>query len=183
MRLPDLMDESLTDGQRDICHEAVAGKRGHVPGPLRAWIHSEAMARHATRLGGFLRYDTLLPQRLSELAILVTASHWVAQYVWDAHKPLGLQAGLDPAIVADLAGRRSPTFAKTDEELVYRVAKALYDNKTVPDRLYGEAQAMFGDQALVELIGLLGYYTMVAMTVNLFDFDLKPVENRDWLQR
>jgi 4-carboxymuconolactone decarboxylase len=174
MRLPELNEDQLTPGQKEIYGQAKTGKRGHVPAPLLAWIHSEKMARHANLLGAFVRYDTKLEPRLSELAILVTARYWTAQYEWYAHESEALKGGLDPAIIKAIATRQTPVFQKADEELVYTFSKTLHETKNVSPELHAKAQKMFGDQVLVELIGILGYYTMVAMTLNVFDFSIPP---------
>ena len=137
---------------------------------LRALIHSERMARLAGPLGEFFRYDTSLPPRLAELAILVTARYWTAQNEWHTHKGVALKVGLDPAVIDAIEKRGSPHFANADEETIYLFAKTLHETKSVPADLYARAQKLLGDQQLVELVGLLGYYTLVAMTLNAFDF-------------
>jgi 4-carboxymuconolactone decarboxylase len=176
MRLPEIDDDELTPGQREVYDEARVGKRGHVPAPVRAWIHSEQLARHANRLGEFVRYNTQLSPRLSELAILVTARYWNSKYEWYAHKNHALKAGLDPAIIDAIEERRAPHFDSAEEELIHRFAKTLHETKTITPEFYSEAQAALGDQTLVELMGLLGYYTMVAMTLNTFDVDIPAGE-------
>ena len=176
MRLPQIADNELTPAQRVIQEEATAGKRGHVPAPLRAWIHSEELGRHANRLGAFVRYDTQFPPNLSELAILVTARCWNSKYEWHAHKGHALKAGVDPAIIDAIEARRAPQFEKPDEEMVYTFAKTLFETKAIPPDLYGKAQKMFGNKGVVELVGILGYYGLVAMTLNTFDFDIPPGE-------
>ena len=176
MRLPQLSDDQLTPAQREIQEEATAGKRGHVPAPLRAWIHSEQLGRHANRLGAFVRYDTQLSPRLSELGILVTARNWNSKYEWFAHKGHALKAGLDPVIIDAIEDRRAPHFDNPEEEMVYTFAKTLHETKTIPAELYAKAQTMFGNRGVVELVGLLGYYTLVAMTLNTFDYGLPAGE-------
>ena len=126
MRLPDLTPEQMDSTQHEVVEEAVAGKRGRIPGPLRLWIRSPELGRHAQRLGAFLRYDTTLGPRLSELAILVTARRWTAHYEWFAHKRDALKAGLDPAIVTAIATRQTPTFTDPAEQAVYDYATALH---------------------------------------------------------
>ena len=170
MRLPDIPENALTPGQKEIVAEAIAGKRGQMSWTLRALIHSERFARHAGPLGEFFRYDTSLPPRLAELAILVTARYWTAQNEWHTHQAVARKVGLDPAIIDAIEGRKTPHFTNADEETIYVFAKTLHETKTVPADLYAKAQKLLGDQGLVELVGLLGYYTLVAMTLNTFDF-------------
>jgi 4-carboxymuconolactone decarboxylase len=166
----------ITADQQAIFDECAAGKRGRVTPPLRAWILSPEMARHSQRLGQFLRYDTSLGARLSELAILVTARYWTAQYEWYAHKKMALEAGLDPAIIDAIRDRHVPDFDDPKGQLVYEFSEALHENKVVPKPLYDKAIDMLGKRGVVELIGLLGYYTLVSMTLNTFEFDLPEGE-------
>ena len=96
MRLKLLSPGEMSADQKQTYDESIAGKRGKPPAPMMAWLNSPEMARHATRLGGFLRFDTLFPAKLSEIAILVTARHWTSHYEWFAHKRLALKGGMDP---------------------------------------------------------------------------------------
>lgn len=165
--------------QRAIVAETVAGARGHVPAPLLAWLASPELGRRAQHLGEFVRYKTSLPPRLSELAILVTARHWRAQFEWYAHKPEALKGGLAPEIVEDIAARRPPRFRAPDEELIYRFARAVHEEHEVDDALYAACVAAFGDRGVVDLVGILGYYTLVAMTLNIFQIGVPPGEREE----
>ncbi len=176
MRLPDLTPDQMDATQREVVDEAVAGKRGRMPGPLRLWIRSPELGRHAQRLGAFLRYDTTLEPRLSELAILVTARQWTAQYEWFAHKREALKAGLDPAIIEAIAIRQTPAFADPAAEAVYAYAVALHETHHVPHPIHHAAVVALGERGVVELVGLLGYYTLVAMTLNAFELELPEGE-------
>jgi 4-carboxymuconolactone decarboxylase len=167
-------EAELTAEQRAVFHEAVEGPRGRVPAPLRAWIASPEMGRRAQHLGAFLRYDTTMPPRLSELAILVTARHWTSQFEWYAHKKLAIEGGVDPAVIDDIAQNREPAFTRDDERAVYRFARTLHVRHAIDDELYATSVATLGERAVVELVGLLGYYTLVAMTLNTFDLGLPP---------
>ncbi|MGH7104525.1 MAG: carboxymuconolactone decarboxylase family protein [Acetobacteraceae bacterium] len=158
----------MSAAQRRVADEAVAGKRGRVPAPLRAWIHSPEMAARAQRLGEFLRYETVLGPRLSELAILVTARYWTAHYEWEVHKREALKAGLESAIIAAIAGRRAPPITDGKTQVVYDYAEALHRERNIPDSLHARAIGELGEQGVVELVGLLGYYTLVSMTLNAF---------------
>ena len=176
MRIDDLAPEQMDATQRAVVDEAVAGKRGRIPGPLRIWIRSPELGRHAQRLGAFLRYDTTLEPRLSELAILVTARTWTAQYEWFAHKREALKAGLDPAIIDAISARQTPSFADPAAQAVYDYSLALHETHHVTPALHAAAVAALGERGVVELVGLLGYYTLVAMTLNAFEFDLPAGE-------
>ncbi len=172
MRLKLLSPGEMTDDQRQTYEESIASKRGSPPPPMMAWLNSPEMARHATRLGAFLRYDTSLTPALSELAILVTARHWTSHYEWYAHKKMALDGGLDPAIIEAIRQRRSPTFDDPKAQVIYDVAKSLHEARGVAKPLYDDAVRLLGDRGLVEIIGLCGYYTMVSMTLNTYEFEL-----------
>jgi 4-carboxymuconolactone decarboxylase len=176
MRLKLLSPGEMSADQRQTYDESIASKRGSPPPPMMAWLNSPEMARHATRLGAFLRYDTVFPADLSEIAILVTARHWTAHYEWYAHKRLALQGGLDIEIIEAIRDRRTPDFADPKAKMIYDVAKSLHEGHGLTDALYKEAIALLGERGLVEIIGLCGYYTMVSMTLNTFEFDLPEGE-------
>jgi 4-carboxymuconolactone decarboxylase len=176
MRLTLLSPGEMSADQKAIYDESIASKRGAPPPPMLAWLGSPEMARHATRLGAFLRYDTSLPPALSELAILVTARHWTAHFEWYAHKKLALAGGLDPAIIEDIRNRRTPSFDDPKARVIYDLAKSLHEAKGLAQPLYDEAVATLGERGLVELIGLCGYYTLVSMTLNAYQFPLPEGE-------
>ncbi|UFZ02857.1 carboxymuconolactone decarboxylase family protein [Bradyrhizobium ontarionense] len=176
MRLKLLSPGEMSADQRQTYDESIASKRGSPPPPMMAWLNSPEMARHATRLGAFLRYDTVFPAVLSEIAILVTARHWTAHYEWYAHKRLALAGGLDIEIIEDIRDHRTPEFKDPKAKMIYDVAKSLHEGHGLTDALYAEAIALLGERGLVEIIGLCGYYTMVSMTLNTFAFDLPEGE-------
>jgi 4-carboxymuconolactone decarboxylase len=172
MRLTTLALEDMSADQKAIHDESTAGKRGTFTPPAGAWIHAPELARHANRLGEFVRYNTSLGAKNSELAILVTARHWSAHYEWFVHKKMALQAGLDPKIIDDINARRTPSIGDAKSKLVYDFAKSLHETHQVPEPLYDSAIAMLGEKGTVELVGLLGYYALVSMTLNAFDVSL-----------
>jgi len=179
MRLPDLTPEQMTPEQRRVADNAASGKRGRLPAPLRAWLHSPVFGDRAQSLGEFLRYDTSLGLALSELAILVTARVWTAQYEWYAHKKLALQAGISPAVCDAIARRERPTLPDAKAEVVYDYATVMHTEHTVSQALHDRAVTLLGEAGLVELVGILGYYTLVSMTLNGFDIGVpagEPVE-------
>jgi 4-carboxymuconolactone decarboxylase len=167
MRIPEEMNEE----QRRVYEETVAGRRGRIPAPLIAWLESPVLADRAQRLGEFVRYETSLPPRLSELAILVIARYWTAQFEWTAHKAEALNAGLDPEIIDDIANRRPPRFKNADEPVVYDFSATLNQAHAVSDELYDRAVATIGLRGVVELVGILGYYTLISMTLNTFEIE------------
>ncbi|PLZ02394.1 4-carboxymuconolactone decarboxylase [Burkholderia sp. WAC0059] len=168
-RLPDFRIELATDEQKSVLESIVSGPRGNLNGPFHGWIHSPRLADHAQRLGAFCRYETGLPLRLSELAILVTAARWRAQAEWHIHYPIAIEAGL-PAIIAEAIRKdEPPAFDDPDDALVYAFSTELYENSRISDKTYDTALARFGRVVVVNLVGLLGYYALVAMTLNVFD--------------
>lgn len=167
-RLSELQEHHMNAAQREVLAEILNGPRGNLDGPFLAWIHSPELADHAQRLGAFCRYATGLELRLSELAILTTAVWWKSQAEWQIHAPIAEQAGLSPEVIAALRDAREPEFARDDERLIHRFTQSLYAHRRVDDALYAEAVAMFGESVVVELVGVLGYYALVAMTLNVF---------------
>lgn len=176
MRVRDLTHDEMSAAQRRVAEAAASGKRGRMPAPLRAWIHSPDMGNRAQSLGEFLRYDTTLGPYLSELAILVTARVWTSHYEWFAHKREGLKAGIEPEVITAIAARQTPNLADPKSRLVYDYATTLHRDHGVPAEMHEAAQAALGEQGVVELVGLLGYYTLVAMTLNAFDIGLPDGE-------
>jgi 4-carboxymuconolactone decarboxylase len=176
MRLKLLSPGEMNADQKQTYDESIVGKRGKPPAPMMAWLNSPEMARHATRLGGFLRFDTLFPAKLSEIAILVTARHWTSHYEWYAHKRLALQGGMDPQIIEAIRDRRTPTFDDAKAQMIYEVSKSLHEGHGVAKTLYDEAVKVLTERGIVEVIGLCGYYTMVSMTLNTFEFELPEGE-------
>lgn len=176
MRITTLTRETMTERQREVADEAAAGRRGHLPAPLRAWLHSPEFGQRAQRLGEFLRYDTSLPPELSELAILVTARFWTAHFEWFAHEREALRAGLDPAIIEAINDRRDPPLADPKARAVYDYAKILHETHSVPQPIHAAAVERLGEHGVVELVGLLGYYTLVSMTLNAFGIGLPDGE-------
>ncbi|WP_114810485.1 carboxymuconolactone decarboxylase family protein [Paraburkholderia kururiensis] len=168
-RLPAFDLSRATPAQRTVLDEILSGPRGNLNGPFLGWIHSPELAQHAQRLGAFCRYRTGLPLRLSELAILVTAARWRAQAEWSIHYPIALEAGVPPALADALRRGETPTFDDPDDALVHAFASELYDTKRVSDATYAKAVTRFGHEAVINLVGLLGYYALVAMTLNVFE--------------
>jgi 4-carboxymuconolactone decarboxylase len=176
MRLKLLSPGEMSADQKAIYDEAVAGKRGAPPAPMMAWLNSPEMARHATRLGEQLRFNTIFPPKLSEIAILVTARYFTAHYEWYAHKRLALKGGMDPRIIDDIRDRRTPDFDDPKGQMIYDVAKSLHEGHGLSQTLYDAAVELLTLRGVTEIIGLCGYYTMVSMTLNTFEFELPAGE-------
>ena len=165
-RLPRFDAAHATPEQKAVLDEILSGPRGNLNGPFLGWIHSPELAQQAQRLGAFCRYRTGLPLRLSELAILVTAARWQAQAEWYIHYPIALEAGVTEAEAIRLG--QPPSFANPEDALIYAFANELYDTKRVSDATYAATVERFGREVTINLVGLLGYYALVAMTLNVF---------------
>lgn len=167
-RLPELRYEAMTTDQQRVHDEIVAGPRGQVIGPLQAWLHSPGLAERAQKLGAYVRFESALPAQLAELAILVTAHHWRAEFEWYAHARLARAAGIPETVIEALRRGAAPPLVDPASRAVYALARELHRTRTVSEATYAAAEAALGRAALVDLVGLLGYYTLVSMTLNAF---------------
>ena len=167
-RLSPLSEEQMNESQKAVLRDILSGPRGNLDGPFLAWIQSPELASHAQKLGAFCRYGTRLELRLTELAILVTASWWQSQAEWQIHEPTARSTGLSDSVIESLKQQVLPEFQRDDERIVYRLGRALYEYRRVDDVLYADAVSTLGEPAVVELIGVYGYYAFVAMTLNVF---------------
>jgi 4-carboxymuconolactone decarboxylase len=158
--------------QRRVYDAVVKGPRGVVRGPLRAALHRPELADKWQQMGELLRYRTSLAPRLSELAILITARHWDSQFEWHAHEPPAREAGLPEAVIESVRHGRRPAFTATDEAIIHDYASMLLTRHHVDDATYAEALALVGTVGIVELTALVGYYSMVAMTLNAHEIPL-----------
>jgi len=135
--------------------------------PFNVLLRSPVMAERLRKLGEYLRFESTIPKRLNEFAILVTARIWTAQYEWYAHHRLALKAGLDPAVAADLAQGKRPTNMQVDEEAVYNFCQELHTTHSVSDANYKAVLDLFGEQGVVDLMVVSGYYVTVSMVLNV----------------
>lgn len=173
-RLPELSLDVLSSEQAAIVAAIKAGPRGSfvMEGPFAVYLHAPAYGHLAQELGGFVRYQTSVPARLSEFVILYTAQYWKAQYEWFAHAAIAERQGVKPATIRALADGRTPKSAPPDEMAVYAFARELYVTRRVSERTYAKVHKLLGDAGIVELVGILGYYASVAMTLNVFRMPL-----------
>lgn len=169
-RLPVIPENKLSPEQKSLMSAIASGPRGtfKMSGPFFCYLHSPGFGELAQKLGAYCRFGTSIEPRLTEFAILATAQFWKAQYEWAAHEPQALRAGVKPKTIQELRSGREPKSAAKDERAIYAFVKDLYRTKRVSDRAYKAVQAVLGDAGTVELVGLLGYYAMVAMTLNVF---------------
>jgi 4-carboxymuconolactone decarboxylase len=169
-RLPKLSEATLTADQRALAESIKSGPRGQfkMSGPFAIYLHSPPFGELAQKLGGHLRFKTSVPPRLSEFAILCTAHYWKAQYEWAMHAPMAEKQGVKPQTVREIQAGRPPKSAARDELAIYAFVKELYANRRVGTPTYNRVKKILGDAGVVELVGILGYYAMVSMTLNTF---------------
>lgn len=170
-RVPILEEDSLTPAQRALLDSIRSGPRGAsttIRGPFAVFLHAPAFGELAQQLGGYCRFKTGVPPRLSEFAILVTAKLWRAQYEWFAHVPQAERAGVKPETVRDLHKGRMPKAAPKDERAIYDFIHELYKTRRVSDKTFERVRALLGDSATVEFVGILGYYALISMILNVF---------------
>jgi 4-carboxymuconolactone decarboxylase len=175
-RLGKLDPARLAPEQRKIYDDIVSGPRGSIGGPFAPWLRSPILADRAQKLGEFCRFNTSLPKRLSELAILVTARYWKAQFEWYAHEKMAREGGLAQPIIDAIRLRLPPPGMQADEKVVYDFASEAFALHYVSDDTYARAMEILGEKAVVELVGVLGYYCLVSLTLNIFQVGLPEGE-------
>ena len=167
-------EAKLNPEQRRIWDDCKTGPRGAVPPPVHVWLDSPGLADFAHRLGAHVRFGTPYTPKQTEIAILVTARYWTAQFEWAAHVRLGLQAGLTQEQIDAIAERREPVFTDPDDRIVYDFASRYYRDHRVDDATYNRVVERFGDRGVVDLAGLIGYYSFVSVTLNVFEVPPPP---------
>jgi 4-carboxymuconolactone decarboxylase len=171
-RFAPLAPEAMTRDQRAVAEAIASGPRGGLRGPFQAWLRSPQLADRLQKVGEYLRFHSSVPRRLNELAILIVARSWDAQFEWYAHHPLALEAGLDPAVAADIAQGRRPAAMQADEAVVYDFCTQLRATRHVSDEVLAAALGLLGEQGVVDLIAVNGYYDTVSMTLNVAEVPL-----------
>lgn len=168
-RFKPLVESEMSEAQLKAVREVASGPRGRLDpdGPSALLLRSPELMSRTQKVGEYLRFNSSLPRRLNEFAILITARQWNAQLEWFVHQPLAVKAGLAPAVAADLAQGKRPAGMADDEEIIYQFCKELHETKTVSDPIFKAAVDKFGERGVIDLIGLTGYYTMLAMVLNV----------------
>ena len=164
-RMPPIPPEKMTDAQKKAADEFAAA-RGQLTGPWAVMLRSPDMINRARGLSDYLRFKSSLPPRLSEFVILITAREWSQNYEWNAHQPLAVKGGLSPEIAKAVAEGRRPEHMAADEAAMYDFCIELHRYRSVSDATYARALATFGEQGIVDAVGLSGWYTLVAMVLN-----------------
>jgi 4-carboxymuconolactone decarboxylase len=174
-----LTPSEMTQAQRDLVQNIRSGPRAAVAGsaansnngtlgsPFNVFLRSPELGDHLQKVGSHIRFKSTLGQKLNEMAILITARHWTAQYEWFAHHRLALQAGLDPQVAEAIAQGKRPANMKDDEAIVYNFCHELHTTTRVSDATYKAVVDAFGEQGVMDLIAVNGYYVLVAMTLNV----------------
>lgn len=168
-RLPKLDPAKLAGRQKQVYDKIAGGPRGGVRGPFGVLLHAPGVADPVQALGAYLRFESPLPGRLRELAIMITARFWTAQFEWHIHRGFAEKEGIDPAIIDAIAERRTPEFKNADEKIVYALVRELNKQHRVSDATYDEAVRLLGAEGVVELTAVAGYYTLISMVLNAFE--------------
>lgn len=167
-RLKDLDPEGMDAPQR-VTYDRIFSRRGRVSGLFMAWLRNPLLAERAQKLGAYCRYDSTLPPMLSELAILVVARHWKAQAEWAIHAPIAEKSDVPAHAIAAILAGKDPELADPKAQLVYDYSTQLLRSARVSDQLHSRAMSELGEKGVVDLVGLLGYYGLVALTLNAFE--------------
>ena len=166
-RMPEIPADKLTEAQKRAAEAFEQSRKTPVFGPFVPLLRSPDFMITASNMGLYLRYNSVLPLKVSEFVILLVAREWTQQLEWHIHAPIALKAGLDPAIVEAVREGRRPEAMPDDEALAYAFSSELQHNKAVSDRTYAAVVARFGEQGAIDLAGINGYYTLLAMSMNM----------------
>ena len=166
-RLPRIPPEKLTAAQQKAAADITAGPRKDVRGPFVPMMRSPGLTGPTQALGAYIRWGVKVPFRLAEMAGLMAARDWSCQFEWAVHVPHALHGGLHPDTIASLAECRRPEKMKKDEAIVYDFVNELLKNRGVSDTTYARAVKHFGEESVVDLVGVVGYYAMIAMLMNV----------------
>ena len=166
-RLPDIDETTLSAEQRAV-YDQILRARGHMRGPFAVWLRNAELCENTLKLQEMFASRVKLERRLLELMILVSARLATAQYAWFIHEPHALKSGISPEIIQAIREGRTPEFSRDDERLVYDITTELNTTRSLSEATYRRGMAMLGEQAMVELVSAIGFYVMVAMTLNAF---------------
>jgi 4-carboxymuconolactone decarboxylase len=167
-RMPPLPKDKMTEAQKKALEEVVASRgAGGAEGPFVPMLRSPELMNRLQTFGEYVRFHNSIGTKLTEFVILLTARQWTQQYEYDAHQPLALKAGLNQEIISAITEGRRPTGMAADEEIVYDFCSELRQNQGVSDATYARAVGKFGEQGVIDMTGLVGYYTTLAMIMNV----------------
>ncbi|KAB2914852.1 MAG: carboxymuconolactone decarboxylase family protein [Hyphomicrobiaceae bacterium] len=166
-RMPPIPVDDMSPEQRRAAEEFKAGRGHAVSGPFAVMLRSPEVMLRAKAMGDYLRFRNVLPKRVSEMVILITAREWTQQYEWSYHYPMALEAGLAREIADAIAQGRRPDVMGEDEAAAYDFSVELHRTKRVSDATYARARGLFGEQGVIDLVGISGYYGFLAMVMNV----------------
>jgi 4-carboxymuconolactone decarboxylase len=167
--LPPVNAAALTPAQREIYDQIVQGPRGEVRGPFTVLLHSPGLAGKVEQVGAYIRYQSSLPARQRELAICIVAEYWKVDTEWFAHAPLALQAGVPAQVLDALGAGREPGFDDDGDRVCYAYVREVLKCAGLSQSAFEAAKQHFGNEAMVDLTGLVGYYTLLGMVMNSFE--------------
>jgi 4-carboxymuconolactone decarboxylase len=179
-RVPLLEPAQMSPEQKRIHDMIASGPRGQVRGPLAVWLHRPALAEPAQALGRYCRYETSLPPRLTEWAILILARHWRSEFEWWAHKSIALKAGVKEEMIDALCDGKEVACTHPDEAVVLEFLNVLHIRRQIPQDLYDRIVHVIGEAGVIDLVGIAGYYTLISMTLNVFDISQPEGEPVKW---
>jgi 4-carboxymuconolactone decarboxylase len=171
-RFRPLTYDEMTPAQKTMIEHLLAGPRGGTEGPFNVLLRTPEMGDLMQQFGASTRFATTVPRKLYELAIIITARHWTAQFEWQAHRRGAIQSGIAPAVADAIAQGRRPAAMPPDETAVYNFTTELLETKQVSDRTFAAATNVLGERGVVELINLMGYYGTVSMLLNVDRYPL-----------
>lgn len=166
-RMPPLSSDQMTPEQKQAAAELTAGPRGGVKGPFIPLLRSPLLMDRLQKVGEYLRFNSVLEAHISEFVMLVVSRHWTQQFEWAVHHPLAIKAGIHPAIVEALAEGRRPNGMPEDVEIAYDLCGELFRTHGVSDVTYQRALGKFGEQGLIDILGVAGYFTALSMVMNV----------------
>jgi 4-carboxymuconolactone decarboxylase len=165
-RMPPIPKDQWTDAQKKAAAEFAAARKQEVFGPFAVMLRSPEVMLRAMAMGDYMRYRTVLPPPLNEFIIIITARHWTQQFEWQVHQPAALNAGLPPAIVKAVAEGRRPDDMSEEEASVHDFTVELLRSRNVSDPVYAKAVARFGEQGVIDMVGVAAYYSFLSMMMN-----------------
>jgi 4-carboxymuconolactone decarboxylase len=171
-RFKPLTWDQMTPEQRTMTMNVLTGPRRGLGGPFNVLLRSPEMGDYAQKLGEYARFRPAVPAKLKELAIIITARHWTAHYEWSAHRRAAAQEGLKEDIITAIANRKRPAGMQPDEEAVYNFATELLETKQVRDATFKAVLDRYGEKGVVDIVGVMGYYQMVSMLLNVDRYPL-----------
>ena len=177
MRIEDWKKDDLSEEQLSVYKEIIKGPRGKVVGPLKIWLNNAEFASCAQALGKYVRYESNLTAALSELVIITTGRCWSSNFEWEQHAPLAKKAGINIKYINQIASANRPIFENHEQQAVYDFTAEANIKKNVSDKVYNKAYKLLGKNALIDIVGICGYYNLISMTLNVFRV---PQEGSEW---